>query len=295
MYRLDEQHALVQTLDFFTPVVDDPYLYGSIAAANALSDVYAMGGTPVTAMAITCFPEKGADFNILVQIMTGGADKLHEAGVALVGGHSVADKEIKFGYSVTGLVHPDRVLRNSGAAPGDALVLTKPLGIGLITSGIKFNRTSSMAAERAIRLMSMLNRAASEVMLRFKCHAATDITGNGLLGHAYEVACASGAALRIDSARVPYLEEAYALSEEKLLPRTIATTWHMIESESRIDAQVPEALRNILLDPQTSGGLLISVHPRDLDPLMEEMDRRGVEAAHIGRVEELVEAKIIVD
>jgi selenide,water dikinase len=286
VFRLNDELALVQTLDFFTPVVDDPYTYGAIAAANSLSDVYAMGGRPVTAMAIACFPEKGGDMDLLALIMTGGADKLHEAGVALVGGHTVTDQEIKFGYSVTGLIHPERVFRNSTARPGDALILTKPLGIGILTSGIKFGKTPEMAARRAIQVMTTLNGTAAEVMMRHECSAATDITGNGLLGHAFEMAQASRVTLKLYASRVPYIQEAYALAEGGIKPRTIVPTWKMIANTTRIGSSVPEALKNILLDPQTSGGLLISVSQPDFEATLSELVHKGVEATHVGQVEE---------
>jgi selenide,water dikinase len=295
VYRLDDEHALVQTLDFFTPVVDDPYAYGSIAAANSLSDVYAMGGTPLTALAITCFPEKGLDLDILRQIMTGGLDKLREAGVALLGGHTVSDQEIKFGYSVTGLIHPRRILTNAGALPGDQLVLTKPLGIGILTSGIKANKTSPEAARQAIQVMSTLNRDAAHAMLRHRSHAATDITGNGLLGHGFEMAQASAVTLRFRAKRIPVIREALDLTAQGLLPRTAKTTWTMIEAVTEIGANVSQALRNVLLDPQTSGGLLIAVDSSDLDNLMADLSRNRIEATHVGEVEESRNARIIVD
>jgi len=295
VYLLDENTALVQTVDFFTPVVDDPYTYGAVAAANAVSDVYAMGGQPLTAMAIACFPEKGGDMDLLARIMTGGADKLHEAGVALVGGHTVADQEIKFGYSISGVVHPKRIIRNSTALPGDSLVLTKPLGIGILTSGIKFGKTSADGAARAIRVMISLNRAAAGIMLRYRCHAATDITGNGLLGHSFEMAAGSGVTLRFHSGRIPFIREAYSLAEAGLKPRTIAATWNMISSVTRFNPEIPEPLRNILLDPQTSGGLLISLDPSDLDPALLELIAAGVEAAHVGQVEEFAGLNLIVE
>ena len=295
VFRLDDERALVQTLDFFTPVVDDPYIFGAVAAANSLSDIYAMGGTPITAMAITCFPEKGVDLQILAQIMTGGVEKLHEAGVALLGGHTVTDPEIKFGYSVTGLIDPKRILTNSAALPGDALVLTKPLGIGIVTSGIKFNKVSQATTQEAIKIMTTLNRTAAEIMLRYDCHAATDITGNGLLGHAFEMARGSRVTLRFDSARIPFLEEAYPLAEAGLLPRTVATTWKMIQPFTRINPTVADPLRHILLDPQTSGGLLISLSLKDLDQIIDELKGSGVQAVHVGRVEAFQEAEIIVD
>jgi selenide,water dikinase len=295
VYRLDAEHALVQTVDFFTPVVDDPYFYGAIAAANSLSDVYAMGGTPITAMAIACFPEKGGDMELLSRIMTGGVDKLHEADVALVGGHTVVDTEIKFGYSVTGLIHPDRVITNSRARAGDALVLTKPLGLGILTSGIKSGRTSAECAARVTEIMAALNRAASEVMIRHDCSAATDITGNGLLGHAFEMAEASRITLRFHSNRIPFIPEAVELAREGVLPRTIKTTWSLVGASTECSPAVNEALRNILLDPQTSGGLLICVKIEDLPGLMRDMSDRNVSAAHVGSVEEYCGKRIVVE
>jgi selenide,water dikinase len=244
-----------------------------------------MGGKPLTALAIACFPEKGLDMNILARIMSGGLEKLREAGVVLLGGHTVSDQEIKFGYSITGLIHPDRVVTNAGAQPGDALVLTKPIGVGILTSGIKFNRTSEAGAREAIRVMTGLNRTASEIMLRYRTHAASDITGNGLLGHAFEIAEASRVVLRFHSARVPVLQEALSLAEQGLLPRTLKTTWKLIESRTRIGPTVPEALRNVLVDPQTSGGLLISIHQDDLDGLLSELRENQVQAGHVGTVE----------
>jgi selenide, water dikinase len=295
VFRIREDLALVQTLDFFTPVVDDPFTFGAIAAANSLSDVYAMGGTPAVAMAIACFPEKGGDLDVLTAIMTGGAEKLHEAGVALIGGHTVADPEIKFGYSVTGLIHPGRILKNSSAQPGDALILTKPLGIGILTSGIKLGKTSPAAAARAIESMTRLNRDAAEIMLRFDTHAATDITGNGLLGHAYEMAEGSRVTLRFRAAAVPYIEEALALTEGGIRPRTIATTWNMISSRTWFSPDIPQALRNILLDPQTSGGLLISLSPADLPQAVDAMQASGTAAVYVGDVEPLGAFGLVVE
>ncbi len=295
VFRIDEERALVQTLDFFTPVVDDPYVYGSIAAANSLSDVYAMGGKPLTALAITCFPEKDVEMSLLGQIMRGGLEKLTEAEVALIGGHTVKDSEIKFGYSITGLVHPKRIVTNAGARPGDALVLTKPLGIGLLTSGVKLRKTSASGAQEAINVMTALNRTASEVMLRHDCHAATDVTGNGLLGHAYEMAVASGVTLRFAADRIPYIPEAYSLAKTRYLPKTIASTWTMIAGSTRFDSHVPDPLRNILLDPQTSGGLLISLNSENLDAFLADIAGRQVEARHIGTVEELRDSHILVE
>jgi selenide, water dikinase len=295
VYRLDDSHALVQTVDFFTPIVDDPYFYGAIAAANALSDVYAMGGIPVTAMAIACFPEEGEDMSVLVRIMSGGVDKLREADVALVGGHTVTDPEIKFGYSVTGLIHPDHVMTNSRARPGDALVLTKPLGLGIITSGIKSGRTSPESATRATEIMATLNRPASEVMMLRNCSAATDITGYGLLGHAFEMAQASRVTLRFSSERIPFVPQAIELVREGVLPRTARTTWTMVRESTEFSPAVHEDMRSILLDPQTSGGLLVCVKAGDLPGLMTDLAERHVEAAHIGFVEAERDKRIVVE
>ena len=294
VFRIDAERALVQTLDFFTPIVDDPFCFGAIAAANSLSDVYAMGGTPLTAMAIACSPDAPEDLEILAQVMRGGAEKLHEAGVPLIGGHTLADRDLKFGYSVTGLIHPGKILANAGAQPGDALILTKPLGIGIITTAIKRGRVSSDTIAKAIRVMTTLNRDASEVLLSFRCHAATDITGFGLLGHGCEMAEASHATLRFHAASVPFLAEAYPLAEEKIFPGMIAKSWNLIEPKVAMAESVAEPLRMILLDPQTSGGLLAAVHPRDRDSLLETLHSRGVDAAYVGDVETQGNASIIV-
>lgn len=285
----------MQTLDFFTPIVDDPFLFGSIAAANSVSDVYAMGGRPVTAMAITCFPEKSMDLSVLREIMEGGLEKLQEAGVALMGGHTVTDDEIKFGYSVTGLVHPDRILTNAGARPGDVLILTKPLGIGILASGIKFKMTSRESAKLVTDLMTTLNRNAADVLSNYPCHALTDVTGNGLLGHAMEMAQGSQVSIRIRSLDVPYIPEAYTLAKKtRILPRTIHTTWDLIRPRTKVHASVPDPLRRILLDPQTSGGLLISLDSKHLEGILDSMAKAGVQASCIGEVSR-GEAGLIVD
>jgi selenide,water dikinase len=295
VFRLDDQRALVQTLDFFAPVVDDPYLYGAIAATNALSDVYAMGGTPLTALAIACFPDRAEEMDILSQVMLGGADKLREAGVALLGGHTVCDAEIKFGYSITGLVHPGKVITNATAQPGDVLILTKPLGIGIITTAIKRAVAEPETIQKAIRLMTTLNRTAAEEMLSVRCHAATDITGYGLLGHGCEMAEASRVTMRFHSRSIPFIPEAYALAEACVLTGLGAKTWKLIEPKTSIGSGISIPMRGILLDPQTSGGLLIAVHPDDRDLLLENLVRRGVEAAWVGAVEQRSQFSLIVE
>jgi len=295
VYRLDDQRALVQTVDFFTPIVDDPYDYGAIAAANSVSDIYAMGGTPLTALAVVCCPDHPEMLEVLAEIMVGGADTLQKAGVSLLGGHSVCDSEIKFGYAVTGLVHPEKFIANAGAQAGDALVLTKPLGMGIITTAVKRSLADPETVREAIRIMTTLNRAASEVMLSFRCHAATDVTGYGLLGHGCEIAEASNASLCFHSKTVPFLPAAYPLAEARVFPGLVAKTWRLLEKKSFIHPSVPEPLRNILLDPQTSGGLLMAVHPDDRDAMLAEMSRKGIAAAHIGEVQPAGEFRILVD
>ena len=295
VFRIDAQRALVQTIDFFTPVVDDPYLFGAIAAANSLSDIYAMGGTPLTAMTIACFPEREEMIAILAQVMRGGVEKLHEAGVALLGGHTVCDAEVKFGYAITGLVHPEQVLTNAGARPGNALILTKPLGIGIITTAIKRGKAQPETIQKAIRVMTALNRTASEVARSFRCQAATDITGFGLLGHGCEMAEASRVTLRFQSRAIPYLEEAYPLAEAGMIPGLVAKTRRLLESRIAFRDDIASPLRAILLDPQTSGGLLLAVDRDDAAPLMEKLNRNGVEAAAVGVVEAPHDVKIIVE
>lgn len=295
VFRLDDNRALVQTVDFFAPVVDDPYLYGSIAATNSLSDVYAMGGVPLTALAIAGFPDRTELLDTLTQIMLGGAAKLREAGVALLGGHTVSDPEIKFGYAITGLVSPDKITTNADARPGDALILTKPLGIGIITTAIKRALAPPEAIRAAVRVMTTLNRTASRIMTAYRCHAVTDITGYGLLGHGCEMAQASKVTLRLQSAAIPFLPEAYSLAEAGVIPGLTGKTRKFVQPKIVLSPNITEPLRNILLDPQTSGGLLISVHPEDSDKMMEELLKQGVEAVHIGEVIPPGDIRIFVD
>ncbi len=295
VFRLDEQRALVQTLDFFAPIVDDPFAYGAIAATNSLSDVYAMGGSPLTALAIAGFPDRQEDLETLSQIMLGGAEKLREAGVALLGGHTVCDNEIKFGYSVTGLVHPEKIRTNAAALPGDALILTKPLGIGIITTAIKRSLAEPDVVRQAIQVMTTLNRTAAEIMCSYRSHAATDITGYGLLGHACGLAEASRVTLRFELRSIPYLDAAYPLAKAGVLPGLVAKTWKLLESKVSIHSSVALPLRNIMLDPQTSGGLLIAVHPDDSAPLIDDLINRGVNAKVVGLVEKTGEFRVVVE
>jgi selenide,water dikinase len=295
VYRLDGGRALVQTVDFFTPIVDDPFAYGQIAAANALSDVYAMGGRPLTALAIAAFP-KDAERTILQEIFSGGLDKLREADVALLGGHTVQDAEIKFGYAITGEVDPGRVLANAGARPGDALLLTKALGTGIIATALKFGRAPQAAIDAAIRSMATLNRAAAGVLGRSApgaVHACTDITGFGLIGHASEVAAASGCSLEIEVGSVPLLEGARALVQGNV-PGGGRTNREHFEGRVRVADGIDGGVIELLYDPQTSGGLLIACAGEHAADLLSALAEAGVLASRIGRAVSETEARIAV-
>jgi selenide, water dikinase len=284
VYKLDDERALVQTVDFFTPIVDDPFVYGQIAAANALSDVYAMGGRPLMALAIAAFP-RDAESAILGAIFRGGLDKLREAGVALLGGHTVQDGEIKFGYAVTGEVAPSRVWSNAGARAGDALVLTKAIGTGIIATALKFERAPADAIEGAIESMKRLNRLASEVLLSHvsgAVRACTDITGFGLIGHASEMASASGCTIEIDSASVPLLPGARALVNGNV-PGGGRTNEQHFSPGVELGAATDPELVQLLYDPQTSGGLLVSIVPDHADAALDALTSAGVPAIRIGR------------
>ena len=284
MYVWEGGPALVQTVDFFTPIVDDPYVYGQIAAANSLSDVYAMGGRPLTALAIAGFPEGGIDGDTIAAIFKGGYDKLREAGTALLGGHTVKDKEIKFGYAVTGAVSPDRVLTNAGAQPGDVLILTKPLGTGVIGTAIKFDRAAPSLVDQAVAAMRTLNKAAAEALSRTPgVHACTDITGFGLIGHATEVANASGVSLRIESDRVPVFDGVLGIARQN---RSGGMTSNQDHFGSGVEAAsaVPEELIDVLYDPQTSGGLLAAVAPESAAEALQALANAGVTAWRLGAV-----------
>jgi selenide,water dikinase len=295
VYRWEAGPALVQTVDFFTPIVDDPYVYGQIAAANSLSDVYAMGGRPLTALAIAGFPRDGVDRETIRAIFRGGLDKLREAGVTLLGGHTVQDPEIKFGYAVTGAVDPARVLSNAGARPGDVLVLTKALGTGIITTAAKFGRAPEAALAAAIRSMVTLNRAAAEAMAALEAgaiHACTDVTGFGLLGHACEMAAASGCTLVIEADRVPLIEGALALAPANLPGGGHTNRAHF---GARVEAAgvTPDRLA-VLYDPQTSGGLLVAAAPSRAADLLAALADSGAGGTVIGEVVPRGAALIVV-
>ena len=284
IYRLTDEIALVQTVDVFTPIVDDPFTFGAIAAANALSDVYAKGGRPLLALNVAGFPRR-LPLDILAEILRGGAEKAHEAGVMIVGGHTIDDPEPKYGLAVTGLVHPERFVTNAGARPGDVLYLTKPLGIGVITTGIKQDKTPPAVASAAIRVMSTLNRAASEAMLEVGVHAATDVTGFGLLGHLHELAAASGVGARISARAVPVLNGASALAAGGAIAGGTARNLEWLADKVRWAPAIDETLRILLADAQTSGGLLIAVTEARAGALERALRGRGVgTVARIGEV-----------
>ena len=296
MFRWAGGPALVQTVDFFTPIVDDPYTFGQIAAANALSDVYAMGGRPLTALAIAGFPAKDFDPAIIKEIFQGGFDKLREADVALLGGHTIRDSEVKFGYAVTGEVDPDRVLSNAGATAGDVLFLTKAIGTGIVGTAIKAGRAPDAVVEAAVRSMIQLNRAAAEALTALPAghvHACTDVTGFGLLGHASEMALASNVTLEFSATRVPLINGVLALARGNR-PGGLASNLDYFERNVRVTGTVDPDLIWLLHDPQTSGGLLIAAageHARAVD---KALMRAGVAAVEIGRAVERGEAAIVV-
>jgi selenide,water dikinase len=285
VYALDDEQALVQTVDFFTPIVDDPETYGRIAAANALSDVYAMGGRPVTALAIACFPKDG-DSDVLAAILRGGGRTLEEAGVALLGGHTVQDAEIKFGFAVTGLVARTRIWRNGGAQVGDGLILTKPLGTGVIATALKFGRAPQDAIDRAVRSMSATNRAAAHALATLPdgaVHACTDITGFGLAGHGTEMARASGATLEVGMAAVPIMDSVLDLIDGNS-PGGARTNQEHFSGGVRAESSVDPQRIKILYDPQTSGGLLVAVEASAVEPALAALEEGGSDGWVIGRV-----------
>lgn len=258
VYKITDDIALVQTLDFFTPVVDDPYAYGQIAAANSLSDVYAMGGEPKLALNITCFP-LDLDKEIIKSILKGGHDKVKEANAMIIGGHTVEDKEPKYGLSVTGFIHPKDVVTNSNAKPGDVLILTKPLGLGVLNTGIKAGIVSDEGYKTAIHTMSELNKFSKDAMMKVGVNSCTDITGFGLLGHAFEMADGSNVTIKFNSSSIPIIEEALSLARMGFIPAGAYRNMEYIKNQVKISETVPQEIIDCMFDPQTSGGLLISL------------------------------------
>jgi selenide,water dikinase len=284
VYRLRDDLALVQTVDFFTPIVDDPYDYGRIAALNSINDVWAMAGTPITAMAITCFPKKGVDPTILGEIMRGGLETLTQQGVTLLGGHSVDNEQIMFGYSVTGVIDPNKVATNSGARPGDAIVLTKPIGTGVISTGIKKSRASEAIVAGSVETMLTPGKQAAEAMREFGVKGATDVTGFALLGHAWEMACASKVTIRIHAGSVPLLNGALDLAAAGMLTSGDKTNRQYIGADIEIRDSVDENLLRLFFDPQTAGGMLISIPEKAAEALLARLRENYQNARIIGRV-----------
>lgn len=285
MYRISDELALIQTVDFFTPIVDDPYWFGQIAAANALSDVYAMGGVPKTAMNLVAFPAKAMDLSILREIIQGGCDKLREAEVALLGGHSIEDEEIKYGLSVTGTITPEKVLAKKNLRPGDRLVLTKPIGTGIVNTAVKAAMASTQLARKVTGLMAALNRDAARIMTAYDVSACTDVTGFGLLGHLAEMVVGSGTGVRLQALQVPVIEEAPAFAAMGFIPAGAYANKAFREEMIDLAANVPRELQDIFFDPQTSGGLLISVRRDQAVALVDALNAAGIEdAVQIGEV-----------
>lgn len=284
VYRLNDEMAMVQTVDFFTPIVDDPYSFGQIAAANAISDIYAMGGKPLTVLNIVAFPIATLDKRILADILRGAADKVKEAGATLVGGHSIDDKEPKFGLSVTGIVHPDKVKTNAGAKPGDKLILTKPIGVGIMTTSIKKDQLSESEVKRVTEVMAALNKTAAEIMNKYETHACTDVTGFGLIGHALEMAKGSGAGITIKNDAVPKLPRIRELADNGFVPGGTKNNYKHVENDVAFPIEMDQIDRWILCDAVTSGGLLIATAADQAEHMLTELKAAGVEASIMGEV-----------
>lgn len=281
VFKLDDKTALVQTVDFFTPVADEPEIYGQIAAVNSLNDIYAMGGIPLTALSIVCYPQKG-DWDVLGEIMLGGQKALNAENVVVLGGHSVDDQEIKFGYSITGIIDPKRVMKNSGAKPGDFLVLTKPIGTGVISTAVKFQKASKKVEEAALKIMTTSAAVASKLMNEVGANACTDITGFGLLGHCFEMAKASQVTLKIMSDKIPLLPDVLELIEQKMLTRGDKNNRVYVGENIKIKECVTTQMQSALFDPQTAGGLLISLEKDKANYLVGKLEGATI----IGEVEE---------
>jgi selenide, water dikinase len=279
VFRLRPDLAIVNTVDFFTPIVDDPYTFGQIAAVNALSDIYAMGGEPKTALNIVCFPKGKMDIKVLGEVLKGGAERAGEAGVAIVGGHSIIDPEIKYGMAVTGIIHPDKILRNVGVQEGDALVLTKPLGTGIITTALKKGKAPKGTVQAAVAAMLTLNGGASKIMRDYPVHACSDVTGFGLLGHALEMASGSGVTLILESGQLPLLRRARHLAEKGFLTGGCKRNREYLKDKITIDGSIRDGLVEIAFDPQTSGGLLIALPQKYAPKLVSELQADGLKSA----------------
>lgn len=294
VYVLDEKTALVQTTDFFPPIVDDPFLYGQIAAANALSDVYAMGGEPKLALNILCLSEQMDDHTVQ-EILRGGYAKAYEAGAIITGGHTIRGAEPIYGLAVSGFVHPKRVLTNSGARPGDILILTKPLGIGILTTAAKADLVEAPVLERIYQQMAALNQTARDIMVTYEVHSCTDVTGFALLGHSFEMAQGSGCTIHLQTSRIPYHPEAYSLAEMGLIPAGAYRNRQYAEAGVKVIGKISLAMQDICYDPQTSGGLLMAVDKKDAEQCLAELKEKLPQAAAVGYVTEKLDAAIYLE
>jgi selenide,water dikinase len=296
VYKLNDDLAIVQTIDFFTPIVNDPYDFGQIAVANALSDIYAMGGKPLTAMNIVCFPSNMLDISILQDILRGGIDKMREADVVLIGGHSIDDKELKYGLSVTGTVHPKHMLTNSAAKAGDKLILTKPLGTGIINTALKAGVAAEKTIQKVTGYMASLNRTAAELMQGFEIHSCTDITGFGFIGHTWQLAHNSQIGIKIQSSSIPFFPEAKEFADKGFLPGGLQRNRDYYGNKADFAAGVPSYINDILFDPQTSGGLLIAVTPEAASCLLVKLQKAGIpDATIIGEVVSEPQEKVLIE
>jgi selenide,water dikinase len=295
VYRLSDDLAIIQTVDFITPIVDDPYTFGQIAAANSLSDVYAMGGTPITAMNVVCFPTGSQEVSTLSDILRGGLDKMKEAGVALVGGHSISDEELKYGLSVTGIIHPSQILRRNSPRVGDRLILTKPIGTGIVATALKGGVADAKAIEQAVRSMTTLNKKAAELMRAAEVHACTDVTGFSLMGHSYGMIANSKLGMEIKISAIPIFAAAREFASMGLVPGGTRRNREYYCSHVELACDISDEMRDILFDPQTSGGLLIAVSSDTADELIKKMHRSKItDAAVIGQIVDKPKGKIII-
>lgn len=295
VYKLSADIAIIQTIDFITPIVDDPYSFGQIAAANSISDVYCMGGKPITAMNVVCFSTQTFSLSILKEILRGGLDKMNEAGVVLLGGHSIKDPELKYGLSVTGVVHPEKLITNANARVGDKLVLTKPLGTGILSTAIKAGVASEKTTAEVTRSMATLNKEASSAMVELGAHACTDITGFGLIGHASHFIQGRKLGIELIAESVPVFSEALEFVKKGLYPGGLENNRKFYSPQVEFSGNVPEHRRNMLFDPQTSGGLLISLAPRAAEQMIDRLRKAGIASASvIGEIVKLPVGKIIV-
>jgi selenide,water dikinase len=294
VYQISADTAIIQTIDFITPIVNDPYSFGQIAAANSISDVYTMGGRPITAMNVVSFPSGDMDISILKEILRGGLDKIQEAGAALMGGHSVNDPEMKYGLAVTGVVHPDKLITNSGTRIGDCLVLTKPLGTGVMSTALKNRLTDEKEMQEAIRSMTSLNKAAAELMIELGAHACTDITGFGLIGHASHLIQEGETGIEFDFNEIPFFPEVMDLSRKEVYPGGLERNREFYSPQVEFRGRIPQYKRNLLFDPQTSGGLLIALPPAKAERIVVKLKEYKISAAIIGKIIKDTSHKIIV-